>query len=155
VITSNILSCSQHVGFAPRTKMINIDDAHGIADTGAASVFVKEGVPVPNKQPATNPLTVILTDCHQVKSTHTCNVVVLGLPRPLAGHIVPNLAIASLFSFHPLCNAGCIVLFHKDRVDVWYDGRLILVGLQNMSTDLRTSPIQTATSNITAPRALL
>ncbi len=52
----------QLAGFAPRTKIIGIKDTHGIADTGATLVFVKEGVPVPNKKPATNPLTVNLPD---------------------------------------------------------------------------------------------
>ncbi len=104
------------------------------------SVFFKTGVPVDNKQPATYPLTVNLSDGCQVKSTHTCDVVVPGLPRLLVGHIVPNLAIASLFGIHPLCNVGCTVVFHKDRVDVWYDGKLILVGPRNMSTDLWMLP---------------
>jgi hypothetical protein len=131
VITSNVLSSSplrQLAGFATQTKTINIDDAHGIADTGATLVFVKMGVLVDNKQPATNPLTVNLPDGHQVKSTHTCDVVVHGLPCPLVGHIVPNLVIASLFAICPLCNAGCTVVFHKDRVDMWYDGKLIFSG---------------------------
>jgi hypothetical protein len=52
----------QLAGFAPHTKIINIKDTHGITDTGAMSVFVKEGVLVPNKKPATNPLTVNLPD---------------------------------------------------------------------------------------------
>jgi hypothetical protein len=84
--------------FALRTKIIDIKDTHGIADTGATLVFVKEGVPVPNKKPATNPLTVNLPDGQQVRSTHTCDVVVPGLPHPLVGHIVPHLAIASRYA---------------------------------------------------------
>ncbi len=52
----------QLAGFARRTKIIDIEDTHGIADTGATSVFVKEGVQVPNKKLATNPLTVNLPD---------------------------------------------------------------------------------------------
>jgi hypothetical protein len=99
-----------------------------------------DGLPVDNKQPATNPLTVNLPDGRQVKSTHTCNLVVPGLPRPILGHIVPNLAIASLFGIRRLCNAGCIVVFDKDKCTVWYDGKIILISPQNLSTDLWMLP---------------
>ncbi len=156
MITSNVSSSSplhQLVDFALQTKTIDIDNAHGIADTGVASVFVKTGVPVDNKQPATNPLTVNLPDGRQVKSTHTCDVVVPGLPYPLVSHIIPNLAIASLFGICPLCNADCTVVFHKVRVDVWYDGKLILVGPRNMSTDLWTLSF-TNKCNMSIPPAM-
>ncbi len=43
-----------------------------------------------------------------------------------------------------LCNAGCIVVFHKDRVEVQYNRKMILVGPRNMSTDLWTLPIAPA-----------
>jgi hypothetical protein len=65
VITSNVTSSQplrQLAGFAPRTKIVDIDDMQGVADTGAMWVFVKEGVPVPNKKPATNPFTVNVPD---------------------------------------------------------------------------------------------
>ena len=123
-------------GFALQTRRVEIKDLHGIADTGATSVFIKEGVPVDYKQPATNPLTVNLPNGCRLKSTHTCNVVVPGLPHPLLGHIVLNLAIPSLFGIHPLCNAGCIVVFDKDKCIVWYDGKIILTSSQNLSTYL-------------------
>ncbi len=102
---------------------MEIEDLHGIADRGATSVFIKEGVPVDNKQPATNSLTVNLPNGRQVKSTHTCDVIVPGLPRPILGHIVPNLTIASLFGIFPLCNAGCIVVFDQDKYTMLYDGK--------------------------------
>jgi hypothetical protein len=139
ITKSNVLShpaVTEIANFAPHIRPIKINDAQGIADMGATSVFVKEGVPVPNKQPATNPLTVDLPDGCKVQLTHTCNVVAPRLLRPLVGHIVPNLAIASLFSIHPLCNAGCIVAFDKDKCDIWYDDKIILTELWNMSTDL-------------------
>jgi hypothetical protein len=90
----------------------------GIADTGATFIFIKEGTPCHNMQPATKPLTVNLPNGRQVKSTQTYEVLIPGLPRPLTGHIVPNLAIASLFGIQPLCNAGCTVIFHQDKVEV-------------------------------------
>ncbi len=156
MITSNVSSSSplhQLAGFAPQTKTINIDNAHSIADKGATLVFVKTGVPIDNKQPATNPLTVNLPDSRQVKSTHTGNVVIPGLPCPLVSYIIPCLAIASLFGICPLCNAGRTVVFHKDRVDTWYEGKLILVGQGNMSADLWTLPF-TNKCNMLIPPAM-
>ena len=120
---------------------VSIDQTHGIADTGATSIFVQEGIEVPNIQVAINPLTVNLPDGRQVRSTHTCDVIVPGLPKPLTGHVIPDLAMASLFGIRPLCNAGCVVTFHKDRVEVHYKGNVILIGPRNMSTDLWTLPI--------------
>jgi hypothetical protein len=139
VVTLNVSfhpPMTEVTGFVPRTQRIDIDVSHGIADTGATSVFVQDGIPVVNNQPAKNPLTVYNPDGQQVQSTHTWDVVVPGLPSPLVGHIVPNLAITSLFGICPLCNAGCILVFHIDRVKVWYDRKLILIGPQNLSMDL-------------------
>jgi hypothetical protein len=96
---------------------------------------------MPNMQVAVQPLTVNLPDGRQVHSTHTCDVVVPGIPQPLTGHVIPDLAMASLFGIRPLCNAGCIVIFHKDRVEVQYNGKVILIGPRNLSTDLWTLPI--------------
>ncbi len=81
-------------------------------------------------------------------------MVVPGLPRPLVGHIIPYLAIASLYGISPLCNAGCIVVFHKDKVDVWYDRKIILVGPRNMSTDLWTLPFMDHTCDTRIPAAM-
>jgi hypothetical protein len=115
---------------------------------------VQDGVPVVNKQAAKNLLTVNLPDGHQVQSTHTCNVVVPGLLSLLVGHIIPNLAIASLFGIRPLSNTGCIVVFHIDRVEVWYNGKLILIGPQNLMTDLWTLPSTTKKCNMKIPPAI-
>ncbi len=71
---------------------------------------------------------------------HTCYLVVPGLPHPLVGHIVPNLAITLLFGICLLRNAGCIVVFNKYKCDVWYDGKIILMEPQNKSTELWTLP---------------
>jgi hypothetical protein len=72
---------------------------------------------------------------------HTCNIVVPGLPSPLVGHIVPNLAIALLIGICLLCNAGCIVVFDKYKCDVWYNGKIILTEPCNKSTKLWTLPL--------------
>jgi hypothetical protein len=124
---------------ASKPLHIDINPTQGIADTGATLIFVQDGVQVPNLQIALHPFTVNLPDGRQVRSTHTCNVVVPGLPKPLRGHIIPDLAMASLFCIRPLCNAGCIVVFHKDRVEVQFKGKIILVG-QHRFMDLTVGP---------------
>ncbi len=133
---------SPHTAFlASRPRHIEIDPTDGIADTGATSIFIQQGVPVPNLQVTVRPLTVNLPDGKQVRSTHTCDVNVPGLPKPLIGQVIPDLAMASLFGIRPLCNAGCVVVFHKDRVEVRYKGNIILIGQRNPSTELWTLPI--------------
>jgi hypothetical protein len=86
-----------------------------IADTGATSFFLTKGAPCQNKRKATNPITVKLPDGRKIKSTHTCDIVIPGLPKVLTGHIMPNMTTASLFGIRILCKAGCKVLFDDDK----------------------------------------
>ncbi len=116
------------------TLMIAASQA--ITDTGATSIFVMEGVDVKNKRPATKPLTINLPDGRQVRSTYICDINIPGLPTTLTGHIVPNLAIASLFGIRVLCKAGCKVVFDDDKCDVYFKDKLILQGYKDPSTDL-------------------
>jgi hypothetical protein len=105
---------------------LTIAALQAIADTGATSIFVMEGADVENKCPATKPLTINLLDGRQVKSTHICDINIPGLPTTLTGHIVLNLAIASLFGIRVLCKAGCTVTFNDDKCDVYFKDKLIL-----------------------------
>ena len=120
---------------------ITINRDHAIADTGATSIFIMDGVDVDNKRLAKSPLTINLPDGNVVKSTHQCDIVIPGLPGVLTGHIVPHLSIASLIGIRPLCNAGCTVTFDNLKCDVEYNGKIILRGLKDPSTDLWTLPI--------------
>jgi hypothetical protein len=95
-------------------------------DTGATSIFVMEGVNIENKCLVTKPLTINLPDGRQVKSMHICDINIPGLPTTLVGHIVPNLAIASLFGIRVLCKAGCTVTFNDDKCNVYFKDKLIL-----------------------------
>jgi hypothetical protein len=93
----------------PSTQYLNamtIATTAAIADTGATSIFVMEGADVKNKRPALKPLTINLPDGRQIKLTHICDIDIPGLPTTLTGHIVPHLAIASLFGIRVLCKAG-------------------------------------------------
>jgi hypothetical protein len=128
----------------PSTQYLNamtIATNEAIADTGATSIFVMEGADVKNKRPALKPLTINLPDGRQIKLTHICDIDIPGQPTTLTGHIVPLLAIASLFGIRVLCKAGCKVVFDDDKCDVMYQGKLILRGYKDPSTDLWTLPI--------------
>ena len=114
---------------------------HAIADTGATSIFIMDGIDVVNKRVALQPLTINLPDGRKVKSSHICNIMIPGLPQVLTGHVVPHLAIASLIGIRPLCNAGCKVTFDQEKCDVIYDGKDILRGFKDWATDLWTLPI--------------
>jgi hypothetical protein len=120
---------------------LSLAASQAIVDTRATSIFIMEGVGVENKRPATKPLTINLPDGRQVKSTHICDINILGLPTTLMGHIVPNLAIASLFGIRVSCKAGCTVTFNDSKSDVYFKDKLILRGYKGPSTDLWTLPI--------------
>jgi hypothetical protein len=112
-----------------------------IADRGATSIFVMDGVDVENKWLATKPLTLNLPDGRKIKSMHVCDIHISGLPITLMGHIIPDLKIALLIGIHPLCKVGGKVIFDNEKCDVVYEGRVILRGCKDPSTDLWTLPI--------------
>ncbi len=120
---------------------ITIATSHVIADTGATSIFVMDGVDVNNKRVAIKLLTINLPDGQKVKSTHVCDINIPGLPTMLTGHVVPHLAVVSLIGIRPLCNTGCIVTFDKDKCDVIFNGIVILRGFKDAATDLWILPL--------------
>jgi hypothetical protein len=77
---------------------ITIATNQAIADTGATSIFVMDGVEVENKRLTKKPLIINLPDGRKVKWTHECDINIPGLPCSLTGHIVPMLAVASLLA---------------------------------------------------------
>ena len=74
-------------------------------------------------------------------STHMCDIIIPGLPTTLVGHIVPELSIASLFGISVLTEAGCTVKFDIEKCVVKYNGKIILIGMKDPTTDLWTLPI--------------
>jgi hypothetical protein len=112
-----------------------------IADSGATQIFVMDGTPVHNKQKTTCPLKIALADGRRVMSTHMCDIIIPGLPTTLVGHIVPELSIPSLFGICVLTEAGCTVKFDIEKCVVKYNGKIILIGMKNPTTDLWTLPI--------------
>ncbi len=105
---------------------IIIAPTHAMADTGATSIFVMDGVDV---------------DGRKVKLTHVCNITIPGLPTTLTGHIILALKTALLIGIHPLCKVGCKVVFDDVECDDVYKGRVILRRYKDPSTDLWTLSI--------------
>ena len=135
-LTTDATALPQHIAAA-----IAIDAGRAIADTGATSIFIMDGVDVDNKRVSKKPLKINLPDGNVVISTHRCDIEIPGLPSILTGHIVHHLAIASLIGIRPLCKAGCTVIFDDLKCEVIYNNAVILRGLKDPSTDLWTLPI--------------
>ena len=117
---------------------ITIATTQAIADTGATSIFIMEGADVDNKCIAKDPLTINLPDGKKVVSTHVCDINIPGLPTMLMGHIIPSLKVASLIGIHPLCKAGCKVVFNNAKCEVIFNNKVILTGYKDPSMDLWT-----------------
>ncbi len=142
-----LIAMATHTLFgSPMPQYLNaltIATNQAIANTGATSIFIMEGVDADNKRPATVPLTINLPDGKRVQLTHVCDIRIPGLPTVLTGHIVPSLCIASLIGIRPLCKAGCKVIFDNKKCDVVFDRVVILRGFKDPSTNLWTLPIPT------------
>ncbi len=132
-------------GVHPRKPLIPV--THAIADTGATPVMVMKNNPIKNIHPTTNPLNNNLPDGTIVRSTHICDLEIPGLPHVLEGHIVPELTVVSLVGIQILCKLGCTVLFTDKACYVRYQGKVILTGYKDPSTDLWVLPITPDTIN--------
>ncbi len=144
VMTSNHLprtaspSCFPHKTFTtadhalwgmPTQEYINaitIATAQAIANMRAVSIFIMNGAEVVNKRLAHTPLVINLPDGWQMQSTHICDINIPGLPTISTGHIVLHLAVGLLIGIQPLCNAGCTVVFDKDKCDMLLNKKVIL-----------------------------
>jgi hypothetical protein len=104
-------------------------------------IFIMDSADVVNKRTALKPLTINLPEGRKVRSTHVCNIAIPGLPMVLTGHIVPDLALASLIGIRPLCKMGCCVIFDNHKCEVEYNGNVILRGYKDPSTGLWMLPI--------------
>jgi hypothetical protein len=96
---------------------------------------------VKNERPAIKPLTINLPDGRQIKLPHICDIDIPGLHTTLTGHIVPNLAIASLFGIRVLCKAGCKVVFDDDKCDVFIKASLSYVVIKIHPQTCGLSPL--------------
>jgi hypothetical protein len=108
---------------------------------GATFVLVMANTPMKNVQIVPNPLNINFPDGKMVHSTHMCDVEIPGLPHVLEGHVVPALNVASLIGIQILCKVGCRVVFMDTACYVKYNGKFILRGTKDPSTDLWVLPL--------------
>jgi hypothetical protein len=117
------------------SNVITIATNQAIAHTSAMSIFIMDGLDMVNKRVAKKPLTINFPDGKQIMSMHICNIIILGLPTVLTGHIAPLLKVASLIKICPLCKAGCTVIFDNKKCDVIFNGNVILWGCKDPTTN--------------------
>ena len=119
---------------------LTIPKTHAFINLGASSMFVMDRVPVTNIKLALNPLKVRAAQGAKIETTHTCDVNIEGLPT-LSGHILPELAQATLILVRVLCNAECRVIFDDQECRIHFKGKVVQVGYKDPSTDLWTMSI--------------
>jgi hypothetical protein len=133
---------SNTAGSVPQHTLGMLDEPSlAVANTGTTSFFLTKGAPCQNKRLAVNPVSMTLPDGQKIMSTHVCNIIILGLPTVLTGHIMPDRTTASLFGIRVLCKAGCQVLFNDNQCQVIYNGKVILTGYKDPVSNLWTLPI--------------
>jgi hypothetical protein len=95
-----------------------------------------KGLKLSNEKIAKKLLSINLPDGEVLKSMHTCNIIIPGLPTVLTGHIVQGLMMASLVRIRILCKSGCQVIFTEEYCNVMYNRRLILRGYKSPNRPL-------------------
>jgi hypothetical protein len=128
----SLATAASHVFGTPAHKALNaitIATQEAIANTDAILIFIMDGINVENKCIATKPITINLPDGRKVQSTHMCDFVIPGLPTPLVGHIVPNLAVASLLAFAHYARLGVKYCSTTRNVILFIMGRLYYMDL--------------------------
>ncbi len=141
-MTSNKTQQNESIAYgANNAKAMKFTKTHAVADTGATSIFVMEGLKMSNVKIAKNPLSINLPDREVLKSTHMCDIIIPSLPTVLTSHIMRGLMMASLVGIRMLCKSGCQVIFTEEYCNVMYNGKLILRGYKDPQTNLWTLPI--------------
>ena len=122
---------------------MNITNKESIADTGARGHFFLPVTAVNNFQPEIKPISINIPDGSKLRSIHTCNLDIDGIPETAKlAHIVPGRAHASLISISVLCDTGCKVKYDENICSVYYNKKLLLkVGIEPQ-TQLWILPLQ-------------
>jgi hypothetical protein len=117
-------------------------------DTGATGHFFKVSNDLENVTATTsnNRIHVSLPDGTIIKSTHTGNLRIPGLPlSALQAHVFPHLAANSLLSIAQLCAHGCQAIFTDTAVTITLQDIVVLTGARSTATGglwtLTPSPI--------------
>jgi hypothetical protein len=107
-----------------------------IADTGSTGHFCTVELPVINKRPTLNPISIRNANGSIMHSTHEAELDMPMLPAAAKRvHIVPaELATHTLLSIGQLCDAWCGVSFTAEEVTIKYKGTTLLSGYRTCHT---------------------
>ena len=87
------------------------------------------GTPVKNFQPEIKPISINLPDGSKIRSTHTWDLYIDGIPdKSNLAHIVPGLSHSSLISISVLCGAGCKLKYDENMCSVYYNNKIVWKG---------------------------
>jgi hypothetical protein len=136
IVASNCASAVKH-----HANGMRIAPTHAVANTGTTSIFIMACAPANNICMATKPIHISLPDGKKIVLTNICDVDIPGLPHKLIGHIVPDMKMASLLGIRVLCKAGCKVIFDNEKCQVNFEGKTILMGYKDPTSNLWTLPI--------------
>jgi hypothetical protein len=153
----SIVATARQMFGAPMPQYLNaltIVTNQAIADTGAMSIFIMDGLDMVNKSVARKPLAINLPDGKQIMSTHICNIIIPGLLTMLMGRIIPLLRAACLIRICPLCKAGCTVVFDNQKCYIIFNADVILRGYKDLATDIWTLPLPTRVCTSPGPNVL-
>jgi hypothetical protein len=115
---------------------VTTDDT-AILDSGFTSNFLSAAAPCSDKQAAHVPLNVSMPNSTTIQSSHTCNLLLMGLPlKARQAHILPGLVHNSLISVGHLCDSRCSVTFTHDQVTVSKDKKCLMHGSRDLKSCL-------------------
>ena len=96
---------------------------------------------------------VILPNGTAIAATHTGNINIAGLPRPVTAHIVPHLTAGPILSLPQLADEGCTSTLSPDGIRISdKNGDLILTGPRSEHTGLWNVSTTQDTNLVNAPR---
>jgi hypothetical protein len=102
-------------------------DDTSILDSGRTSNFLSAAAPCSDNHAAHVPLNVNMHNGTTIQSSHTCNLLLTGLPHQARqAHILPGLVHKSLISVRQLCDNKCSVTLTQDQVTVSRNGKDVM-----------------------------
>jgi hypothetical protein len=127
-ICNLVAPVSNSVG-PPAPKTISV-----MADTGSTAHFCTFELPVINKWPTLNPISIRNANGSIMHSTHDAELDMHMLPAAAKWvHIVPELA-THMLSIGQLCDARCDVAFTAEEITIKYKGNTVLSGHRTCHT---------------------
>ena len=136
---SSIDLCSSSKDQLHTTSKIIVPANTIIADTGATGHYLMVDGPYTNATPVSQGIDVLLPSGQKIRSSHTAEISLPGLPpTAIQCHIFPDLIARSLLSIGQLCDHGCEATFSATTVTILHDNIPIITGFRCPLTKLWT-----------------